>query len=156
MKKQTIACLIFLSTLPILSFGQQTAEASQRTPTPLQSFEIQRGEVEFFKTLVYRFEIAWEETDVQSMTDLRDGLLKLMEAEINQFADKTNVSAIANDRLAEQKACSKKVKSTPLSSNDSAFGKQAEQTKALFHDFIKLMEADLTEQVETLRSFEKQ
>ncbi|MBK9012610.1 MAG: hypothetical protein IPM82_00130 [Saprospiraceae bacterium] len=156
MKKQTIACLIFLSTLPILSFGQQTAESSQRTATPLQLFEIQRGEVEFFKTLVYRFEIAWEETDVQSMTDLRDGLLKLMEAEINQLADKTNISAIANDRLAEQKACLKKAKATPLAANDSAFGKQAEQTKALFHDFIKLMEADLTEQVEALRSFEKQ
>ena len=156
MKKQSIVCLIFLSTLPLLSFGQQAAESSPRTSTPLQLLEIQRGEVEFFKTLVYRFEIAWEETDVQSMTDLRDGLLKLMGAEINQLANKTNVSAIATDRLAEQKACLKKAETTPLSPNDSAFGKQAEQTKALFNDFIKLMEADLTEQVEALRSLEKQ
>lgn len=153
--KQIIAFFVFFSTIQILSFGQQTDGIQKRKPDAVQMIEQQRGELEYFKTLVYRFEIAWEETDIQSMIDLRDGLLKLMSVEIQQLTERSNPSLKAIDRLAAEKSCLKKVESNIISESDNAMGKQAEATKKLFNEFISLLEADFVEQVEALRLAEK-
>ncbi|GEM_PF-4372743 len=153
MKKNTIAFLVFLSTLPFLSFGQQTSEPLSRTPTAHQLLEIQVGELELFKTLVYRFETAWEETDLQSMSDLRSGLLNLMAKEINQLEEKAG-NETNEARLTALKACLNASKETPINQADTAVGKKAEESKELFQDFIKLMEADLAAQIEALRSID--
>lgn len=151
MKNRTIRCLIYLSTLPVLSFAQQANTPVSRTPDAVQSLEIQRGELEFFKTIVYRYEVAWEESDLESMVDLRDGLLKLMGVEAKQLEDKTNLSKTDNQRLVQQRVCIKNVEAAPLSLSDSAFGKKAEANNATFKDFIRLLEEDFSEQAAALR-----
>lgn len=155
MQKQLIVSLIFFSTYSILCFGQQNASVPSRQMDAFQIFEIQRGELELFKTLAYRYEIAWEESDIQSMVDLRDGLTKLMETEIKQLAEKKTTGTVTQTRLAEEKACLKKINETPLSEGDSDLGKRAEFNKSVFNDFIGMMEADLSEQQQALRPTNK-
>lgn len=155
MQKQIIASLFFLSAFSFVSFGQQNSKGPSRQLDAFQLFEIQRGEVELFKTLVYRYEIAWEESDVQSMVDLRDGLMKLMEVEIKQAEDNKVGNPTAENRLVEEKASLKQIKDTPFSEGDRDLGKRAEFNKSVFNDFIKIMEADLTEQQLALRPADK-
>lgn len=157
MKIRNIACLLFLSTLPLVSFGQQTDLQLQSRPIdPAQLFETQRGEVELFKTLVYRYEIAWQESDVQSMIDLRNGLVKLMMVEIGQLQATNDSSDATKDLLDNQQNCLKKLMETPLVAADHGFGQKAETAKSLFYDFIRFMETDLTAQSTKLRAATKQ
>ncbi|MCF8279701.1 MAG: hypothetical protein K9J45_04870, partial [Bacteroidales bacterium] len=114
MKNRTIICLIYLSTLPIMSFCQQLEPQPIRTPSASQLLEMQRGEVEYFKTLVYRFEVAWEEADVQSMADLRNGLLEIMKLEVKQLEDKASPSKAATERLQLETDCLKKVENAQI------------------------------------------
>ncbi|MBI1224163.1 MAG: hypothetical protein GC192_02900 [Bacteroidetes bacterium] len=151
MKNRAIICLIYLSTLSVLSFGQQTTLSEPRTPDATQLLEIQRGELEFFKTIVYRFEVAWEESDVQSMVDLRKGLMKLMANEIGQLKGKNNPTKAIENRLEKEIACLNSMEITPIAEGDDALGKHAEKAKAVFNDFIKLLEEDFTEQANALR-----
>lgn len=151
MKNQVIFCLFFLSILPILAIGQQSAGQTGRATTPEMIFEIQRGEVELFKTLAYRFEIAWSESDLQSMIDLQEGLWNLMEKEIQQATDNANLSEKAKTRLQNQQQLLPKAKAVNLTSSKDALGKKGEQANQLFQDFIKHMETDLTEQVVALQ-----
>ncbi len=156
MKSRTIACLLFLSTLPLVSFGKQTDLQLSRPIDHVQAFETQRGEVELFKTLVYRYEIAWQENDAQSMIDLRNGLAEMMAVEIGQL-QATNDSSEANqDLLDNQQSCLKKLKATPLVATDNGFGQKAETAKSLFLDFIRFMETDLEAQSAKLRAASKQ
>lgn len=126
-------------------------QVAPRTPDAAQLLELQRGELEFFKTIVYRYEVAWEETDLQSMIELRDGLLKLMIAEVKQLEEKTGQPKSAIERLAQERACLKKIEAAPLNTADPAFGKQAELNSTAYKDFIKLMEDDFREQAAALR-----
>ncbi len=151
MKNRTIFCLIYLSTFAVLSFGQQSNPVASRTPDAVQLLEIQRGELEFFKTIVYRYEVAWEETDLQSMTDLRTGLMKLMATAVKQLEENSNPTKSIVERLKLEKECLKKVAAAPLSEFDPAFGKQAEQNKTAFNDFIRLLEADFNDKVNAIR-----
>lgn len=157
MNKRTIICLFYLSTLPVLSFGQHTNGQAQRTPDALQLLEIQRGEVEFFKTLVYRFEVAWEESDLQSMIDIRAGLMNLMEAEVKQLSEKSDPSKEDSERLQGENDCLKRVKPDDIStSNGSMLGKSAEANKKAFNDFIRILEADFAAQSQAIRTENKQ
>ncbi len=157
MNKRTIICLFYLSTLPVLSFGQHINGQAERTPDALQLLEIQRGEVEFFKTLVYRFEVAWEESDLQSMIDIRSGLIKLMETEVKQLSEKLDPSKEDNNRLQSENDCLKRVKSDDIStSKGSMLGKSAEANKMAFNDFIRILEADFAAQSQAIRQPNKQ
>lgn len=156
MKSRTIACLLFLSTLPLLSFGQQTDTHQSRPVDPIQFFETQRGEVELFKTLVYRYEIAWQESDVQSMIDLRNGLAEIMTTEIGQLQATNNSTDENQELLKNQQNSLKKLKAIPLVATDNGFGTKAETTKMLFLDFIRFMEADLAAQSVKLRAGTRQ
>lgn len=127
-----------------------------RTPDALQMLEIQRGEVEYFKTLAYRFEIAWEESDLQSMVDLQAGLQDLMEKEVAQLSDKQNLSKLEADWLAQEKVAIEKLKATKLTPNAIDFGKKAEGSISIFNDFIQWIEADFSAQAEATRQVEKQ
>lgn len=155
MQKQIIASLIFLSLFFSVANAQQAVGVPSRQPDAFQRFELQRAEVELFKTLAFRYEIAWEEMDVQSMVDLRDGLSKLMEAEIKQATAKNDRTQAQEKRLAQQKTSLKKVKENPIVDGDSDLGDKAENNKSRFNEFIKLMEDDLSEQQAALRPVDK-
>lgn len=156
MKSRITSCLIFLSTLPVLSFAQQITATTARELTPTQQFEAQRGKVENFKTLAYRFEVAWEEADLQSMVDLKNGLSGMMKAENEAPAPAFLNAEKADENLPAKKQCLLQVDKIPLATNDAAFGKKAEQLQKLFQDYIKLMEGELTAQLESLRKMEKE
>ena len=156
MKNRTTICLIYLSTLPILSFCQQLEPQPIRTPDASQLLEIQRGEVEYFKTLVYRFEVAWEEVDVQSMIDLRNGLMEIMKLEVKQMEGKASPSNATTERLQLGIDCLKKLENAQILAADTALGKAAELNKTCFNDFTRLLEADFSEQVQAIRQDEKQ
>lgn len=155
MKISNIACLLFLSTLQLVSYGQQTDMQQSRPIDPVQLFETQRGEVELFKTLVYRYEIAWQENDAQSMIDLRDGLAEMMKAEIGQLQAMNDSSEATQDLIDNQLGCLKKLKATPLIATDNGFGQKAETTKSLFLDFIRFLETDLATQSAKLHAATK-
>lgn len=150
MQKQIITSLIFFLLFFFEASAQQVVSGHPRQLDAFQLFEIQRGEVELFKTLVYRYEIAWEELDVQSMVDLKDGLAKLMELEVKQAADKG-----LEERANKEKAYLKKINETIFVEGDSDLGSKAETAKSLFNDFIQMMEADLSEQQAALRPSDK-
>lgn len=152
MMKQLTVSLIFLSTFAVLSFGQQTEQQTTRKLDAFQLFEIQRGEVENFKTLIYRFEEAWVEADMQSMTDLRAGLLELMSLEIKQMEEKELTTNIQKARLDSAKSTKKELEKNALSNSNGDLGKRVEATIDSFHDFIRLLESDLDEQHLALRS----
>jgi hypothetical protein len=151
MLKQTIACLIFLSTLPMLAFSQQTQLANERQMTPIQLFENHRGEIESFKSLVFRFEVAWQEAELESMVDLKAALSKQMYA-ANAIAYPTNLHAEqAELRLAARQKLLKELENLSLETKDNAIGKKAERTIFLFKEYIRHYEADLEAHAVTLR-----
>ncbi len=156
MKNRTTICLIYLSTLPIMAFCQQLEPQPIRTPDASQLLEIQRGEVAYFKTLVYRFEVAWEEADVQSMADLRSGLMEIMKVEVKQMEDKVSPSSAAKERLQLGTDCLKKLENAQILAADTSLGKAAELNKTCFNNFIRLLEADFSEQMKAIRQDEKQ
>ncbi len=139
----------------MLAFAQQTKGVADRRLTPLQQLEIKVAKFEHFKTLVYRFEVAWEESEMQSMLDLKLELQKLM-TENNQASP----VAIFDDektaiRVLGKQQCLEKIEALPLSINDGAFGTKAEKLIALFQNYIQLVAADLADQSKAIQQAEK-
>ena len=152
MLKQTTACLIFLSTLPMLSIAQQTQLVNERQMTPIQQFENHRGELESFKSLVFRFEVAQQEAELESMVDLKTALSKQMQA-ANATAHPTNLNAEqAKVRLTAKQKLLDELEDLAFGAKDNAIGKKAERAIFLFKEYIGHYEADLVAHEITLRN----
>mgnify|MGYP007002410443 CR=1 FL=1 len=81
MKAQSIVAVFLIMLLPVLSFAQQ----NQRELTPEQLLEARRGELANFDNYTYRYLVAAQEGDLQSMEDIRAEMLKIMESETANF-----------------------------------------------------------------------
>ncbi len=145
MKKQTIACLIFLSTIANLSFGQQTTELEKRALSPSQLFIKHQGQYEAFKSLVIRFEVAWQEADAQSMVDLKEVLGKMV-AEYNGLSYPTaEIEGKLLERAAKKAQVFAELKKLPISTDDTALGPKVEQILERFNQYMRLFETDILE-----------
>lgn len=144
MKMLNAICFLFLLAMPILTFAQQTTQPTApqpvRTPSPEELAEMRKAEIANFKNYVFRFETAWAENDLQSMSDIRAELVKLMEKEIKQTEEK----ALANENLKAlvetQKAKLTKLKNSKLSTANESGGKTGNDSAKVLYDFITLME----------------
>ncbi len=150
MLKQTIGCLIFLSTLPFLSFAQQTDLVNERQITSIQLFKNHQGELESFKSLAIRFEVAWQESELESMVDLKAALSKQMYAAnaiaypSNSKLEQINLRVTAKQKLLDES------EDLALDTMDNDIGKNAERAILLFKEYIRLYEADLEAHAATL------
>lgn len=151
MNIRIIMGLFFLSAFQCIVFCQTEV----RPLTPFQAFEVQRGKVEHFKTLTYRYEVAWEELDLQSMMDLKNGLLELMNSEIRQYEGKGEL-APTETPTKQMKECAEKLRKIQLKANDTDLGDSAEKVKQTLHDFITILEKALSKQLVELRAENKQ
>ena len=90
MKSPSIFLAIFVLLVPFLTFAQQT----QRTSTPEQVLGLHQGRLTEFENYTHRFEVAYQENDLQSMGDIRVELVKIMvnELKANQKVHHENPS----------------------------------------------------------------
>jgi hypothetical protein len=150
MKKQFIAFLIFLSTFVNLSLAQQITTMSERELTPSQLFSMHQGQYESFKSIVIRFEVACQEMDAQSMSDLKE-LLGKMASEYNATPYPTSETEGKLLERAQQKATIwQTLNKLPLSAEDKALGPKAEQLMQQLNQYLRLMEADILEHQKAL------
>ncbi len=143
MNKQTIACAIFLSTFVNLSVGQQTTALEQRQLSPSQLFVKHLGQYEAFKSLVIRFEVAWDEIDAQSMADLKAVLGKMV-AEYNGLSyPTTEDEGKLLERATMKVMVYEELNKLPISVTDTALGPKVERVLEQFRQYQGLLEADI-------------
>jgi hypothetical protein len=150
MKKQIVACAFFLSTFVNLSVGQQTTALEQRALSPSQLFIKHQGQYEAFKSLVIRFEVAWDEMDAQSMAELKDVLGKMVvEYNLNQYPT-TETPANSLQRTLKKGDIQFDLNKLSISADDNELGPKAEQLAQIFNQYLRLMEADILEHQKAL------
>ncbi|MEZ4961625.1 MAG: hypothetical protein R2830_17485 [Saprospiraceae bacterium] len=97
MKAQKIYGFFFLLALPFLANAQE----AQRSLSPEQLLELQKGGLASFDEYLFRFGAAREDGDLKSMEKLRKELVKIMRRDIHevqtahkQAQDKTDFAAM--------------------------------------------------------------
>lgn len=142
MKLTSIAFLIFCLASPFLSSAQQNS--TSRTPAPEETLDQQRGELSGFNNLLFRYQAASEEGELQSMEDIRQEVLKMMDREIEQHralaAAKAKADKPADDWLQAQVSQRDLLKTTKLSLPSK--GEEVKELEAM-RAFAKLMENDI-------------
>jgi hypothetical protein len=143
MKKQIVACAFFLSTFVNLSLGQQTTAMEQRALSASQLFLKHQGQYEAFKSLVIRFEVAWQEADAQSMAELKAVLGKMV-AEYNGLSYPTSENeSMLLERAAKKAMVYQELNKLPISAADTALGPKIERVLEQFRQYQRFLEADI-------------
>lgn len=101
---------------------------------------MRKAEIANFKNYVFRFETAWAENDLQSMSDIRAELVKLMEKEIKQTEEKALVTENLKALVETQKGKLAKLKSNKLTTASDSDGKAGNDAAKVLYDFITMME----------------
>ena len=81
MRIQNLLFALFVLFLPFSAFCQQ-----QRTLTREENLELRLGALRNLEEMTYRFEVAWQEQDCSSLQEIRQELLRMMQAEIEACA----------------------------------------------------------------------
>lgn len=142
MKTTNFALAILCFALPFFAHSQQAAPVETRSLPTADLLSLQKGELEDIKYHNFRFQVAMEEGDQESMQALAAKICRLMAAEIDRAKVKQAVSPLSQtgqQRFDQQ--------TTALNSARKSLeetGKAAQALRA-FQDFVRLMEEELAE-----------
>jgi hypothetical protein len=128
--------------ISVAAFSQNETLPRQYSPT--ETLTIKKGVVDNFKYQLFRFTTALEEKDQENVDVMKSVLMEAIQAEIGELQKTASADAPGTSikkRLDAQKKLQKSLEVARFSVAPGAFEKSMKD-KALFDDFVKIMEED--------------